>query len=111
MHPSKLNKRIKIMRYLKQSDGAGGYLDNWKTEEGWQVVTNTWGQIRPLRGREFDQAQQSQSEVTHKIVLRYRKDIDKSMIIVHESRRFNIDYILDIDERKRYLELQCVELI
>ncbi|AOY76915.1 phage head closure protein [Clostridium formicaceticum] len=111
MNVGKLNKRIKFLKFEKVQDGAGGFLDNWETEEGWKEIASVWANIRPLKGREFEQAQQGQAEVTHKVIIRYRKDIDKSMIIKLNNRRFDISYIMNIDEENKYLELQCLESI
>ncbi|WP_149683754.1 phage head closure protein [Alkalithermobacter thermoalcaliphilus] len=106
-----MNKRIKIMKFKGIPDGAGGYFDDWKIEEGWEEVATVWAAIEPLRGREFFQAQQAQAEVTHKVTIRYRKDVDKSQIIKYADRRLDIDYIINIDEENKYLEIFCTERI
>ena len=111
MNPGRLNKRVKILKFAKTPDGAGGYLDDWKTESGWELHSTVWAEVHPLRGREFEQAKQSMGEVTHRITIRYKRDIDKSMIVVYNGRRFDIGYAINPEEKNAYLELMCVERV
>ncbi len=109
MNPGKLNKRIKILEYAEIEDGAGGYLDDWENEVGWNEITTVWANINPLSGRDLIMAQQAMAEITHKITIRYNFKIKSSHIIVYNSRRFEIQYIRNIQEKNTYLEILCVE--
>lgn len=109
MNPGSLNKRIKILKFNEVPDGAGGYLDNWQTGEGWLELATVWASVNPLRGRELFQAQQAQSEISHKVIIRHREGIDSSQIIVLNNRRLDISYVINPGEKNQYLELMCVE--
>lgn len=109
MNPGKLKHRITILQSEEKSDGAGGYIDNWKTGEGWSEVLTTWADIRMARAREVERAQQRQAEVSHIITMRYRPNIRRSHIIKFKGRRFDIDYVINIDEGSKYLQLECLE--
>lgn len=112
MNPGKRDKKIKILKFNeKENDGAGGFTDDWKKEIGWDLVFTTYAYIRPIRGRNFYEAQQGQSELTHEINIRYRKGLDSSMIIVYDNRRFDIQYVKNIEEKNKELELICVERV
>ncbi|MDT2277698.1 phage head closure protein, partial [Paenibacillus larvae] len=107
MNPGKLNKRITIKKHEPLPDGAGGYED----DDGLADVATIWANIRPLRGREYWQSQQTQAEVTHSIMIRYRKDIDRSHVVNYSGRLFDIQHIINVDEANRTLILHCVEKI
>ena len=106
MDPGKLNKRLQIYRFDAENvkDGAGGYF-----EDGWVLFKEVWGSIEPLSAKEFEQAQQLQVEITHKITIRHDKDIKRDMKIKYKDRTFDIQYILDKDEKRNYLEIRAVE--
>ncbi|AVF25093.1 putative phage head-tail adaptor [Paenibacillus larvae subsp. larvae] len=105
VNPGKLNKRITIKKHEPTPDGAGGY------DDGFSDVVTVWANIRPLRGREYWQSQQTQAEVTHSIMIRYRKDIDRSHVVSYGGRLFDIQHIINVDEANRTLILHCVEKI
>jgi SPP1 family predicted phage head-tail adaptor len=112
MNPGKRNKWIKIMKFNENyPDGGGGYSDDWETGEGWDLECETWAYVRPIRGRNFYEAQQGQSELTHEVNIRYRPGIDRSMIVVYDGRRFDVQYVMNIEEKNKELELICVERV
>lgn len=102
MRIGQLKDRVTIQNYVRTPDGYGGYTETW------QDIATVWANIKPLRGREFFQAQQIQSEVTHKITIRYRNDIDETCRVKYNGQIFDIKSIIDIDNRHRFLELMCV---
>ncbi|MDT2306340.1 head-tail adaptor protein [Paenibacillus larvae] len=55
MNPGKLNKRITIKKPSPNPDGVGGY------DDGLADVATIWANIRPPRGREYWQSQQTPS--------------------------------------------------
>ena len=65
--------------------------------------------IRPMSGGEKERAQHLHAEVTHKITLRFLKDLSPKMRVKYGSRIFNIHEALNIEERDRYFELTCSE--
>lgn len=98
-----LNKKVKIMKLSQVQDGAGGYED--KLVE----IKSVWANIQPVYGREFWQAQQVQAQISHKITIRYTKDIDRACIISLGKRLFDIQYITNVNEENRFLELRALE--
>lgn len=62
------------------------YVQNTTTGEQtltWVVVATVWARIEPLSAREFIAAQANQSEITARIVIRYRSDVLPSWRAVH----------------------------
>lgn len=100
---SELQKRITFQKPLKTDDGNFGSIITW------QDVATVWAKIEPLSGREFFESQQIQKEITHKITIRSRKDINETMRIKYEERYFNIEAILDLEEKGKIMEIMATE--
>lgn len=75
-----------------------------KTE--WVDFDAAWMSIEPLSAREFIAAQAAQSEISARIVMRYRDGIDATMRIVHRGKIYNIKGVLpDPVSGREYLTL------
>lgn len=62
---------------------------------GWQVVASgVPAEISPLSAREMIAAQAVQSEVSARIIMRRRYDIDASMRIIHKTKRSEVVYTI-----------------
>jgi SPP1 family predicted phage head-tail adaptor len=70
---------------------------------------DTWAAIIVLQGRELDMAQQIMSEVTHKITIPYQTGVQSQMSVSFGTRVFEIQAILNPDERNTELQLLCIE--
>lgn len=100
----RLRHRVAIQRRVLAQDTSGN------TTHTWANIATVWAAIEPLSTREFIAAQSVQSEVTARIVIRYRANIDASMRIVHKDKIYNIHGILaDKDSGLEYLTLPVSE--
>lgn len=102
----KLNKKVLIQSKAKTPDGQGGFSKSWSTISG----GDAWGMIETITGKEVFTAQQLNSQVSHKVTVRYNSAVDADQTVVFESRRFKIEWIRDIQEEHKFLELYCLEL-
>jgi SPP1 family predicted phage head-tail adaptor len=87
------------------SDGTP--LDNWVN-----LGPPVWADITVLTGQELWFARQAQSEVTHKIAVRYSSalaDLTGSIRVLYQSRTFHVQWVENVDERNRTLVLHCTE--
>lgn len=100
MNPGKLNKKIEIMELTQVSDGSGGY-ENILTS-----VMTVWANIRPVFGREKWQAQ---AEISHKVIVRYSPKINRAQVISYNNKIYDIQYLININEENRFLEIQVLE--
>lgn len=76
----------------------------------WQEVAQVWASIEPLSVRDFMAAGANQSEISARIVIRYRSGIDSTMRILEGGRVFNIKGVLpDPDSGREYLTLPVSE--
>lgn len=100
MDPGKLNHRITFQIQNLDSE-----------EEEWNDIVTKWASINPISGREYYQAETINSDLTHKVRLRYRKGITPDMRILYKDRIFNIVSVINEYEKNAILQLMCRELI
>ena len=90
---SRLKRRLTLQQEADTPDGAGGYRKSWSD------VADLWAEIIPVigssgtigrGGRKYFFGGQVQSEITHRIVLRYRNAITPAMRLMYEDRIFSI---------------------
>lgn len=102
----RLRHRVRIERPTYTQD-----RDTGEMVKGWELVPGAEGvpaAIEPLSVREFMAAQQVQSEVSARIVIRRRPGIDATMRLVHRGKIYNIHGVLpDADSGLEYLTLPC----
>lgn len=98
-----LRKRITIQQPSATQNTRGEEIPSWTT------YATVWAQIEPLNGRELLAAQQVQSQVNTKITIRYQSGVTPDMRIQYGSRYFDIQSIMNIEERNRMIEMQCIE--
>ena len=76
----------------------------------WTNLVTVWASIEPLSGREVFLAAQMQTNVSHKITIRFTPTVSAAYRIVYGSRVFYIRSVLRLPaDRPIYLELQCEE--
>ena len=62
----------------------------------WQDYKTVWAKVLNLSGKEYFEAATINKEKTVKFIIRFIKDIDESMIINFEGRKYNITDINNI---------------
>jgi SPP1 family predicted phage head-tail adaptor len=109
MRSGDLNRRIAI-----QQRGAGALDDLNQATLTWATVATVWASIEPLTGRELMAAQGMQSEVSHKIMIRYQPQFAQpklmaTMRILYNARTFNIHSSMDEQEKHKTIEFLTSE--
>ena len=84
MRSGRLRHRMWLKEPTHTSDGMGANTTTWGTVEVF------WGSVEPLRGREWIASGLENSEVSGKIVRRYKSGITPDMIVAFGSRTFQI---------------------
>lgn len=79
-------------------------------KKNWTTFTITRASIRPINGKEFYQAETINSEVTHKLNLRYKPGIKTDMRIKFGARVFEIISVINFEERNVELQIMCKEI-
>lgn len=68
-----------------------------------------WASIEPLSGKEYLEANKESNEITHRIRIRYTQGITNDMRIVYKNRVFDIQSIINVNERNKELQIMCIE--
>lgn len=105
-NPAFWNKRIELLKLEKEDNKVGGARN-----EQWVHQQTVWANIHTFGGNERFELSQSVAELTHRIVIRYRKDMDRKMRMKYRDREFEIDYIVNLEEANRFLILHVVERV
>jgi len=82
-----LRHRITIQHYLK----GGRDIDGFDLGSAWTEYAKVWAKITPLSTKDLLSAQAAQSEVTARMKVRYRTDIDTTMRVIWKGRVFAVD--------------------
>jgi len=99
----RLRHRVQIEADTPTRASDGGDVEAWST------VATVWAGIEPLSGREYFTAQQTQSQVTHKITVRYFRGLTAAHRIKYGSRTFQIEGVRNMGERNAKMELMAKE--
>ena len=105
MRSGRLRHRMWLKEPTHTSDGMGANTTTWGTVEVF------WGSVEPLRGREWIASGLENSEVSGKIVRRYKSGITPDMIVTFDSRTFQIVSVINVDERNVEQQLMVVEKV
>lgn len=106
-----INKPAKNRKIILQSptgsrDAIGERVTTWTN------VATVWAEISPLSVRDLLAAGQTQSEVTHRVRVRYAASIaaiDSSWRVLYGTRVFVISGVRNINEAGLEFELLCSE--
>lgn len=91
-----------------QDANTGEMVPHW---QDWPAQgARHWARVEPLSGREFIAAQAVQSEVSTRIVIRYREGVVSSMRALHLGKVYSIQAVLpDSKSGREYLTLMVSE--
>jgi SPP1 family predicted phage head-tail adaptor len=105
MRAGRLRRRVTIEARVAAQSTIG------QPNGAWTSQFSAWAAIEPLSGRELIAAAAAQSEVTHRVTLRYRegKAVTSAMRVNYGGRLFNIHAVRIPEEDKRAWILDCTE--
>lgn len=101
----KLRHRVTIEQNTPTADSFGELAESWSA-----LASNVPAQVESMTGRELIQGEQQEAVYTHKVTIRFRAGVTSQMRVVHNSKNFNIESVLDPDGMTRRLFLMCREL-
>jgi len=81
----KLRHFVQVQRPNRTQNPITGAM-----ETNWTLVVQVYAEIVPLSVREFIAAAAEQSEVSARITIRHRTDVDATMRIVYRGRAYQI---------------------
>jgi len=101
----RLTERVTIQarKGVRSATGA-------RTAEAWTTLATVWAEVLPLAGREGWNARQVDSEITHRVVIRYRSDVTSRHRIKWGSTYLQIKGPpKNVGNANVILEMDCVE--
>lgn len=105
MNPAHFKHQITIFEEVEIEDD-----DGFKTKLPVDVC-KIWSAIKTVSGREYYSAAAIQHENTYRFIIRYREGIDPRMMINYKGRIFDIESILNDDERHKTLTIIAKERV
>ena len=109
-----------------QENTPGNELEG-EDVENWADLRDEWFDLRPLSGREYQQAQQIQSNVTHNATSIYFSGANSRLRLIRREivesedpevetqpqivRTFNVESVVNVDERNRELLWRLEEAV
>jgi SPP1 family predicted phage head-tail adaptor len=105
MRAGTLRHRVTIQQPGQTQDPTTGEMIT-----AWQDVATVWASVEPLSAREFIAARAGQSEISARVVMRYRSDITADMRLMHRSQPYDIHGVLpDPKSGRHYITLPVSE--
>ena len=101
----RLRELVTIQQNTPARDSHGQPIESWSAFTTWRC------EIAPVRGREYFAAQQFAAETSHKLTGHWISGVLPTMRIVHGSRTFRIESVINVEEKNRVLELMVVEVL
>lgn len=102
--PADMKHRVKVQAASRVSDGQGGFTETWDT------TATLWAKVEPVKGWEKMQAQQLQTQLTHKVTVRYSASVTTAKRLLFEGRVLDVKEAVNLDEANAFLRLMCVEV-
>lgn len=103
MRAGKLRHRVTVER---PQEAAGAYGE---AQVSWEPMATVWASVEPVSGREFFAAAQVQTDITHRVRMRYLAGVTPKHRIRFGERLLDVRLVRNIEERNAELELLCVE--
>jgi len=104
MKAGKLRHRIQLLAPMPTQNSTGEEILSYSP------LAYAWAEVRPLSGRELERAKVVAAEVSHEVVMRYMTLLNEQCLVLFGTRHFQINAILNTDERNVELRLLCTEL-
>lgn len=84
--------------------------ENGEKTSVWTLEDRVYGDIATATGRELSIANGFKATTNSVITIRYRADVNSTWRVTYRGRVFNIDGVVDPDERNAELKLYCTEV-
>lgn len=105
----KFNRRIAVLEKVEEAQNEYGHF-----EDNWRVAFRRWAEFQTAGGKEFQQQDQTQAEVSHRLVLRsdrQTRGITPKYRIQFQSRIFEVTKAVDVNEGLMEVSVDCKEVV
>lgn len=97
MRIGKLRHRLELQSPTQSQGSTGEVTTSWATD------STVWGSLRPLSGKEREDASQINEEINYRARIRYNSSINPEWRIVNDSNTYEIVTILNFNELDEYM--------
>ena len=101
----KLRHKIIVQSFTVSQDTYG------EADKTWSTHKTVWADVQPISGREYFNAKQHTSEISHKVITRHDSTITPKMRVYYDSRYFDIESVINEGERDKQTTLMCREVV
>lgn len=102
---AKYFNKIIIQQVTQTDNNSGGWTGSWAT------FHEDYAKIRPFGMSERAQAATIDSKATHGISMRYHAGVTAKMRILFGTRIFEIEGVVNIEERGKEMFIRGVEIV
>lgn len=100
--PGKLRERVTVQQAAENRNRLG------ETVQTWSTFVERWASVTGISSREFFLSGQQQTEITHRVRMRYVDGLNSTMRILWRGRVLEIASALENATRSEH-ELLCTE--
>lgn len=106
VNPGDLNRRFVIEKKRNQ------IRKGMNRDVEYEAHATVWAHLHNFTGRDRFENSQSQAEISCRVVIRYRSDINRDNFrLNYKGRILLIDHIINVGEANRYLAIHCTERV
>jgi SPP1 family predicted phage head-tail adaptor len=99
-----MRQRLSLDAAVESTDASGALQTTWSP------LGDIWGQITPASSGDRFVADRQEETITHRILIRWRSDVQSGMRLRLGGRSFLVHSAFDPDERQRVLICRCEEI-
>ncbi|GLQ31661.1 phage head closure protein [Litoribrevibacter albus] len=104
MSAGQLRHRVTFVKKSSVKNAIGG------TSTAFETVATLWANIKPGSASENVESDKHTSEISHTVRIRYNPNINAAFFIQYQGRTFQVEAVINENERDRYMLCECVEL-
>lgn len=98
-----LRHQITLQNRLSANDGFG------QEQQTWIDVANCFAQVEAASGMSEVSGSAEASPVKYVMFIRYRAGVSARMRLIYAGKVFEIDSVMDLDERHKWLQIDCTQ--
>lgn len=102
--PGRLRERITVQQATETRNAIG------ETTQSWVTYAERWASVDGISAREFLTSGQQQTEITHRVRMRYLDGLNSTMRVLWRDRILEIASCLEHANRSEH-ELLCTERV
>ena len=102
--PGKLRERVTIQAATETRNAMG------ETTQAWSTFVERWASVQCISAREFLLSGQQNTEISHRVRLRYVEGLTSTMRILWRGRVLEIASAIEHNNRSEH-ELLCTERV